>query len=130
MLIAMARIRAEGEPTVRDAPDKMDLKIAARIRQRRTFFDMSQADLAKRIGVIPQQVQKYESGVNRVSASRLHDIARALDVDIGWFFDQPDRKRPAADEIAADERRMLEAYRRLQPHERKRAIGILRALAA
>jgi len=48
---------------------------------------MSQANLGEALGLTFQQVQKYESGANRVSASRLFDIARVLDVPIGFFFD-------------------------------------------
>lgn len=126
----MARIRPEGEPTVRDAPDPLDLTIGRRIRQRRTFLEMSQTDLAKYVGIAWQQLQKYENGTNRVPASRLYHIARVLNVDPNWFYDVEPSKMPSADELEADERRVLEAYRKLQPAERKRALGILRALAA
>jgi transcriptional regulator with XRE-family HTH domain len=65
----------------------VDVHVGARIRQRRFLLGMTQQVLAARLGVTFQQVQKYEVGANRVSASRLWDIARLLDVPIGFFFE-------------------------------------------
>lgn len=58
-----------------------------RIRQRRLQLDMSQEALAKELGLTFQQVQKYEKGTNRVSASRLMDLANVLGTDVAYFFD-------------------------------------------
>ncbi len=64
-----------------------DLLIAERLRVKRTELGVSQQALAALVGVTFQQVQKYEKGSNRVSASRLLEIARALDVPITYFFE-------------------------------------------
>jgi transcriptional regulator with XRE-family HTH domain len=61
--------------------------VGARIQLRRVILGMSQTRLAEKLGLTFQQVQKYEHGVNRVSASRLFELAQALDVPIGFFFD-------------------------------------------
>lgn len=65
----------------------LDSHVGARIRLRRTMLGMSQEKLGEAIGLTFQQIQKYERGTNRVSASRLFDIARVLDVPIGFFYD-------------------------------------------
>lgn len=67
---------------------QIDACVGRRIRQRRQEKEMSQEQLASLLGVTFQQVQKYEKGVNRVSASRLWDISRILEVSIGYFFEQ------------------------------------------
>jgi transcriptional regulator with XRE-family HTH domain len=65
----------------------VDAHVGARIRRRRTMMGMRQTELAGRIGVSFQAVQKYETGSNRVSAALLWAIARTLDVPVGHFFE-------------------------------------------
>jgi len=67
-------------------PHPVDVHVGKRIRQRRRALGMTQSQLAERLNVKFQQVQKYETGANRVSASRLWLIARALDVTVSYFF--------------------------------------------
>lgn len=68
-------------------PNPIDIHIGDRIRQRRTMQGISQEQLGETLNLTFQQVQKYERGANRVSGSRLYDIARALDVPVSFFFD-------------------------------------------
>lgn len=68
-------------------PNPVDLHVGARIRLRRKLIGVSQEQLSDALGLTFQQVQKYENGHNRVSASKLWDIARKLDVEISYFFD-------------------------------------------
>ena len=68
-------------------PNLIDKHVGSRIRARRTMLKLSQVDLASQLGVSFQQIQKYEIGSNRVSASRLWDIARSLSVDVGFLFE-------------------------------------------
>ena len=65
----------------------MDVHVGARLRRRRTLLGMNQTELGDAVGVAFQQVQKYERGMNRISASRLFDLSRVLDVPIQYFFD-------------------------------------------
>ncbi|MCM2562708.1 helix-turn-helix transcriptional regulator [Lutimaribacter sp. EGI FJ00015] len=65
----------------------VDVHVGKRIRQRRWLVGMTQQKLAESVGIKFQQIQKYETGANRVSASRLWDIAEALDVDVSFFFE-------------------------------------------
>ena len=67
--------------------DKTDLHVGKRLRRRRRLLGMTQQDLAGMVGVRFQQIQKYETGTNRISASRLWDIAAALDVPVSFFFE-------------------------------------------
>jgi transcriptional regulator with XRE-family HTH domain len=77
-------------------PDPVDIHVGIRLRLRRTLLDMTQEQVASRVGVTFQQLQKYERGVNRVSASRLYDLARCLSVQVGYFFEDlgDDLSRP------------------------------------
>ena len=68
-------------------PNPIDVHVGGRIRLRRTLLGMSQEQLGEALGLSFQQVQKYERGGNRVSGSRLFDMARVLDVPVGFFFD-------------------------------------------
>jgi transcriptional regulator with XRE-family HTH domain len=78
------------------SPNPIDLTVGSRIRTRRLLVGMSQEKLAEVLEVTFQQVQKYEKGTNRVSASRLHRIAGALGVDVQYFFSgHPDGGRPS-----------------------------------
>jgi transcriptional regulator with XRE-family HTH domain len=71
----------------RKAPNAIDVEVGARIKLKRKIKGVSQQTLAGELGVTFQQVQKYEKGVNRVGASRLSQIATALDVPVSYFFD-------------------------------------------
>jgi len=68
-------------------PNPIDLHVGARIRLRRRMQGVSQEKLAEALGLTFQQVQKYERGANRVSASKLYEIASALHSPISYFFD-------------------------------------------
>ena len=66
---------------------EVDLFISARVRERRLMLGLSQADLAKEIGITAMQLHKYEKGTNRIAAARLFRIARVLGVDVGYFYE-------------------------------------------
>ncbi len=83
-------VGGERDPAV-SRPNPIDVHVGQQIRHRRAELGISQEQLAAALGISFQQVQKYERGLNRVGASRLHDLTRALDVPIGYFFeDVPD----------------------------------------
>ena len=65
----------------------VDVHVGARLRQRRTLLGMTQTNLGDALGVSFQQMQKYERGMNRISASRLFDLSRVFDVPVEYFFD-------------------------------------------
>lgn len=66
---------------------RVDQHVGERIRLRRTELGLTQEQLAAALEVSYQQIQKYESGANRISAGRIFDLARKLDVEVGYFFD-------------------------------------------
>jgi len=68
-------------------PQDIDRHVGNRMRERRIMLGLTQQQLADLIGVTYQQAHKYEKGINRVSAGRLFHVARALGVEIGFFFD-------------------------------------------
>ncbi|MGJ8594469.1 helix-turn-helix domain-containing protein [Sulfitobacter sp.] len=65
----------------------VDTHVGIKIRERRWLIGMTQQQLAEHVGIKFQQIQKYETGANRVSASRLWDISEALDVPVSAFFE-------------------------------------------
>ena len=67
-------------------PNLIDKHVGRRIRWRRRELKLSQEKLGEMLGLTFQQVQKYEKGVNRISAGRLFDVAQVLDVGIGYFY--------------------------------------------
>ena len=76
-------------------PSTVDVHVGGRVRVRRRLLGMTQERLAELIDVTFQQVQKYERGSNRISASKLFAIASALEVSIGYFFEGLEGEEPA-----------------------------------
>ena len=77
-----------------DGPHPVDRHVGRRVCEKRISLGYNQSDLGRALGLTFQQIQKYEKGANRISASKLWDIARFFKVDIGYFFqglnaDQP-----------------------------------------
>ncbi len=80
------RVRRSAKKQVsRSGP--IDIHVGSRVRLRRNLLGISQTDLGKALGVAFQQVQKYEKGTNRISASRLFNLSRVLGVPISFFFE-------------------------------------------
>jgi transcriptional regulator with XRE-family HTH domain len=79
----------------------IDAHVGMRLRLRRTLLGIRQEDLAQMLGITFQQVQKYESGDNRISASRLFQLSVLLDVPVAWFFDGASLSTPAIGEAGA-----------------------------
>lgn len=83
------------------APAQIDTHVGARIRIRRRDLGVSQSALAEALGLTFQQVQKYERGANRVSASKLYEIAAVLRAPVAWFFEGLPHDDAAPDEADA-----------------------------
>lgn len=103
---------------------KSEKAIGSLIRQLRKSSGMSQMALADKIGVSYQQVQKYEKGVNRLSISRLKQIANALGVTVTIFFDEEETARAAEPKspymgLSNEEAKLLMLFRRLQGRKLK-----------
>lgn len=75
-----------GKPKAARAPSDMDLRVSARLRERRLASGMTLVELAGCLGVSHQQLQKYETGANRISAGMLYEVARRLNVPLADFF--------------------------------------------
>jgi len=72
---------------VKKNPNPVDVHVGRRVRMRRVLIGLSQEKLGEQLGLTFQQVQKYEKGSNRISASRLYQIAHILSVPVSFFFD-------------------------------------------
>ena len=71
----------------KDGPDPVDFHVGKRIRERRASLGMSQEKLGDYLGLTFQQIQKYERGVNRISASKLWALSNLFEVTVEWFFE-------------------------------------------
>ena len=120
------------------APDPMDIALGATVRIRRRTIGMSQEAMAEQCGVSFQQIQKYENGTNRISFSRLLQIARALRcrvTDLMDVFDGPDKETTEDLDMLGRLRtpgalELLSAYERLAPDARSSLVALLRSLTA
>lgn len=114
-------------------PDPVDLHVGKRLRLRRQMMNISQETLANDIDLTFQQVQKYESGYNRISASRLYHIAAVLKVTPSYFFDGlPETAENAPPRDPMQETAALELVARfntLDPTAQKPFLEILHILA-
>ena len=120
--MATSKPAAKTKSAAQPKPKPVDVHVGSRIRLRRNLLGLSQTKLGDATGLSFQQVQKYESSANRVSASRLFELSKALDVAVSYFFDDmPEetagpkgRRREALKPFAADpliERETLELVR-------------------
>ncbi len=113
----------------------VDAHVGKRIRHRRWMVGMTQQQLADRVGIKFQQIQKYETGMNRVSASRLWDIADVLDVAIGFFFeglsDANGAQRVVAGDMLADKEalELVRSYYAIPEAQRRRLFDLARVLS-
>ncbi len=80
----------------------VDIHVGHRIRLRRWFRGMTQLELSNRVGIRSQQIQKYEAGKNRISASRMWDIAAAMEVPVSFFFEGLDGQVPEMGKVRGD----------------------------
>ncbi|MCK5275389.1 MAG: helix-turn-helix transcriptional regulator, partial [Alphaproteobacteria bacterium] len=71
----------------RGKPNPVDIHVGSRVRLRRTLLGLSQEKLGEAVGLTFQQIQKYERGANRISASRMYALSRVLDVPVAFFFE-------------------------------------------
>ena len=119
----------------------VDVHVGKRIRHRRWMVGMTQQQLGEVVGIKFQQIQKYETGMNRVSASRLWDIATALEVQISFFFEGLDddvvkmekmmepgqRGDLLADKEALE---LVRSYYAIPEEQRRRLFDLARVLSA
>ena len=120
----------------KDAAKPVDAHVGHRVRMRRMMLGMGQMQLAEAVGLTYQQIQKYEKGINRVSASRLHEFAQILQVVVSWFFEgAPGQPDPVADDVARflathDGIRLSRAFVEIEDSELRRCIvGLVEQIA-
>ena len=116
----------------------VDLHVGKRIRHRRWIVGITQQQLAEKVGIKFQQIQKYESGANRVSASRLWDISETLAVSIDFFFEGIEKSQEKlgfgdvipvdlmGDKEALD---LVRSYYSIPEHQRRRLFDLARVLS-
>lgn len=102
----------------------VDRRVGECIRRRRILLGVTQDQIADALGISYQQIQKYETGANRVSAGRLAQIAEVLEVQPGWFFASPETAEAPSDSSRA----VIELVRNFSRIEDERVRGHLMAL--
>lgn len=112
----------------------VDVHVGKRIRHRRWMVGMTQQQLADSVGIKFQQIQKYETGMNRVSASRLWDISRTLAVPVEFFFEGLSSGAGEAElhnDVLANKEAMelVRAYYAIPEAQRKRLFDLARVLS-
>ncbi len=113
----------------------VDVHVGQRVRQRRWMVGMTQQQLAERVGIKFQQIQKYETGTNRISSSRLWDIAAVLEVPVSFFFDglegQAMDSSEARGDILTDKEalELVRAYYTIPEAQRRRLFDLARVLS-
>ncbi|MEL6639938.1 MAG: helix-turn-helix transcriptional regulator [Pseudomonadota bacterium] len=116
----------------------VDVHVGKRIRHRRWMSGTTQQQLAERVGIKFQQIQKYETGMNRVSASRLWDIANVLEVPVSFFFEgmenadlvEGDAANMPADIMTDKEAlELLRSYYAIPENQRRRLFDLARVLS-
>lgn len=115
----------------------VDEHVGKRIRHRRWMVGMTQQQLADRVGIKFQQIQKYETGMNRVSASRLWDIAEALTVPVSFFFEGFDEDGGVLQDgvlqgdILSDKEalELVRSYYAIPENQRRRLFDLARVLS-
>lgn len=117
----------------------IDLHVGKRLRRRRRLLGLTQQQLAESIGIRYQQIHKYESGANRVTASRLYELSVALKVLVTYFYEglvagspgspANDRGRLDADVMSQKETlELIRAYYKLGERPRRRLLDLAKAL--
>jgi transcriptional regulator with XRE-family HTH domain len=114
----------------------VDVHVGKRVRHRRWMVGMTQQQLAEKVGIKFQQIQKYETGMNRVSASRLWDIADALAVPVSFFFEGLDERDQSAQadlpgDIMIDKEalELIRSYYAIPETQRRRLFELARVLS-
>lgn len=116
----------------------VDVHVGKRVRHRRWMVGMTQQQLAEKVGIKFQQIQKYETGMNRISASRLWDISDALDVPVAFFFEGLDGDAVAEDANSVKKRDLLgdkealelvRSYYAIPENQRRRLFELARVLS-
>ncbi len=115
----------------------VDVHVGKRVRQRRWMVGMTQQQLAERVGIKFQQIQKYETGMNRISASRLWDIADVLDVPVSFFFEgledgeAAEKSGTVPGDLLADKEalELIRSYYSIPENQRRRLFELARVLS-
>jgi len=114
----------------------VDIHVGKKVFQRRWMLGMTQQQLAERVGIRFQQIQKYESGANRISASRLWEIAGALETPVSYFFDgldgAPEDLGDAHVDILNDREslELVRAYYSMPEAQRRRLYDLAKVLGS
>ena len=109
----------------------IDVHVGKRLRVWRTMRGMSLTTLGESVGLTYQQVQKYEHGANRISASRLYQFASLLDVPIGYFFEEVEAGKDEDVSTKRETLQLVRAYYRIESVEaRKQILHLVKTIAS
>jgi transcriptional regulator with XRE-family HTH domain len=130
-----------GKKTAKKVPNPVDKHVGSRVRMRRKMLKMTQEELGDCLGITFQQIQKYEKGTNRISASRLQQAAHILQVPVPFFFEgapgrlDSDGSAPSPAYVnefisSSEGLRLIDAFVRIDKAEtRRRIVDLVRVIA-
>jgi transcriptional regulator with XRE-family HTH domain len=127
----MPKRRRKRRTVLRDGPDPIDIHVGESVRERRVYLGMTQTDLGEYLRLTFQQIQKYERGANRISASKLWALSHLFDVPIEWFFyglGEPSQEREDV-MTKLEARQLARYYQACPPPIRDRLRALIRATA-
>ncbi|MDR2158139.1 MAG: helix-turn-helix domain-containing protein [Holosporaceae bacterium] len=130
-----------GSSSKKSCRNHLDSHIGSRVKSRRSFLGISQEKLGNYLGITFQQVQKYEKGINRISASTLYDISNLLSVDLSYFIEGYNGPASLSENgapiyetdraLKKETTELLRAYHKIKdPSVRKKMLELIKTIAA
>lgn len=121
------------KPRVKSKPNEIDKMVSKRLKSRRILLGLTQNDISKEVKVTIQQVQKYESGVNRIAAGTLFVIAKFLKVPISYFFNKGDKNETIENEDTNTNHRqtilLIQEFTKIEnPRDKRKVIEMIKMI--
>ncbi|MDD9912282.1 MAG: helix-turn-helix transcriptional regulator [Alphaproteobacteria bacterium] len=113
------------------SPHPIDIHVGQRLKQQRKLQGISQENLAKQLGITFQQIQKYENGTNRISASKLYELSQILKTPIQYFFENYQKSPQFTEnktEITTIELTLIRAFQKLNPAQQQAFTNLISKL--
>ena len=113
-------------------PHPIDVHVGQRVRQRRVWNGLSQTELANRIDLTFQQLQKYEHGMNRISASKLWELSQILNAPVQWFFMEYTEGKPQTESfyLKRETFELVRNFSMAPPEIQQRFLSFVKSIAS
>ena len=131
LLMAKRKHKRRRHTILRDGPDPVDVHVGGRVREHRVSLGMSQGKLGEYLRLTFQQIQKYEKGTNRISASKLWTLSHFFKVPVEWFFEGLGEAGKGQEDMVTrlEARQLARYYQACPPPTKKSLLALIRATA-